>query len=161
MQMNDTLAGLVLLAAAAALISAAAGLPNLAGQPYGPGAFPLSVGLGLVLPAALILVSGMRREGWPRLTLSAWVFVPTKAFRFLLVFASVLFYVYAVRTIGFIPVVFVILFILTSVSGVRWLVAVIASASTTATAYLAFATLLGVPLPKGTLIPTLWGMIGG
>ena len=156
-KINDTVAGLLCLIGAAALWISARGLPNPAQQPVGPGAFPALVAVLLGLVALYLIASGLRTTPRaPLVTLSAWTRQPVKVIRLLLIPAAVILYIVAVETIGFIPLMFVILCGLLLASAVRPIVAFVTALAVTLFVHTVFYVLLKVQLPWGLLDAIRW-----
>jgi putative tricarboxylic transport membrane protein len=109
-KINDIFAGILLLALAIALAAGAWGLPNPAGQPFGPAAFPHLLALLLGLSSVILLVTGIRDESrGPLMALAGWTRRRPQVVRFLLVPAAVIFYILFADELGFLVAAVIIL----------------------------------------------------
>jgi putative tricarboxylic transport membrane protein len=154
MKFNDLVAGLVLILAAGAMIAYTTTFPAFPGQRYGPSLFPRILGV-LIIACGLVLVwrgVAARRAGAMLVEIAAWVRQPRQAGAFVLVLASILFYILLAERIGFVPVATVFLLSLLLWLGVTaWKAGLIAVVATL-TIYWFFAYQLRVPLPRGLLV---------
>jgi putative tricarboxylic transport membrane protein len=157
MKINDRLAGLVLLALAVVLWSASTSLPNPAQQVFGPSAFPQLVAALLGLCSALLLLSSLRAQAHqPLVSFAAWTRSPVRVGRFLLVPASVAFYVLTVDALGFLPTAALVLLVLFVASGLRLRIAAPLALLVSLVTHSAFYLGLSVQLPWGLLAPIAW-----
>jgi putative tricarboxylic transport membrane protein len=161
MKISDLAAGLVLLLFAAVIFAYARTFSVIPGQPYGAGAFPTVVALGLGLFSAILAWRGLqaRRSAGPAeklVGLADWARDGRTLVNFLLLLVLVLVYVFASETVGFIPLSIAILVVLFWRMGVRPLTAVGVAIATSIVIDVAFANLLRVPLPRGILDSVLW-----
>lgn len=157
MRVNDIVSGAILLLLGAAVAAHALGFPAAHGQTIGPGVFPGSIGLGLVLAGALLMRSGWRQT--PRAPAVEWdegLRQPRFAANGALVIGTVIFYALAVERVGFFPSAFVMLAVLFLAFGVsrRWIAPL--AAAVTFGLHFAFYSLLSVPLPWGWLERFAW-----
>lgn len=152
MRFNDIVSGVLLLGLAVVLWVAAAGLPNPAAQVYGPAFFPKVIAIAMGLSAVVLIATSL---GQARTVASVafddWIRDPVRVFRFLLVPAMVIFYVYTVDEIGFLLSASAVLAILLLALGVRPLPTLAVTAGMVALIYAIFDLLLRVPLPRGDM----------
>jgi putative tricarboxylic transport membrane protein len=157
MKVSDLAAGFLVLALAAGLWWNARGLPNPGGQVFGPAAFPSLVAALLAISAAPLLVSGFRlRRREPVVALEPWARDPRNAVRFLLVPACILFFVFAVEPLGFLPTALLILLTLLLAGGVSAGRAIAIALPAVLVVHSVFYLGLGVQLPWGVLQPIAW-----
>ena len=157
MKLNDAVFGVLLLLLGGLVLVLVQGFPRIPGQQVGPGLFPGVIAIGLCIGGVMLLVRGWvaRHDGaWFRP--GAWVRSPRHVLGFVLVPASVVFYMLVSERLGFLPtasIVLAALFCTLRVSpGRAVLIAVIASL----VVHFAFYKLLRVPLPWGVLTPFAW-----
>lgn len=153
MRANDAVSGLVLLVLAAVMAALTIPFPEFPGQRFGPDLLPRILAAALAICGVLLIVRGLqqRREGAPWFTVAAWLAVPMKVTRFLLVLAALVFYIAAADTLGFVPVAFVIIATLSLAFGARPLPAVFTAAVATLAINYFFGSIMRVPLPRGLL----------
>jgi putative tricarboxylic transport membrane protein len=153
MRANDAIPGFLLIAVALAMIAATFSFPTLPGQAYGPALFPRILASGFLICGAILIVRGLteRRLGGQWLALQAWVGQPRQAGSFLLVLASILFYIVASEWLGFIATAILVLIATFRQFGVRWMVSLPSAIIGTLVIHWFFATMLRVPLPRGLL----------
>ena len=140
-------------------------LPPVPGQDVGPSAFPMVIGVGLILCGGMIALGIGHSfeeeaeadlaavEGPPQQTQSA----DSLAYklRALLPPGLLLFYVYAADRIGFVPTAAIMIFAAALAFGARLRVALPLAALAPIVIHLIFYKLLRVPLPPG-LLPMPW-----
>jgi putative tricarboxylic transport membrane protein len=161
MKISDVVTGLVLLACAVAIFVYARTFPPIPGQPYGAGAFPTVIAVGLGAFSALLAWRGLRARwsGGPRealVTLADWTRDRRTAANFLLSIVLVLVYVFASDRVGFIPLSVAILLVLFWRTGVRPVTGIVVAVVMSLAIQVAFADFLRVPLPRGILDSVLW-----
>src|SRR3954471_12771488 len=100
MKLHQSLSGLLVLGVGLAIILQARTFPPVIGQTIGPGFFPMIAGAGFVLCGIALMISG-RGSGAPWLELGEWTRRPRLVFNFVLVFADLVFYAFAVSRLGF------------------------------------------------------------
>ena len=157
MRMNDAVTGAILILFAIAVILHAQTFPRLHGQDYGPDLFPTIIASGLILCGALLIGKGWaaRREG--RLVLlGPWARDRRMRLNVALLVAGVVAYILFANFIGFIPLSFIILAVLTVRLGAGPLAGLATAAAATLVIHTIFAKLLLVPLPWGLLLPIAW-----
>ena len=157
MKFNDAVFGVVLAALSAVILIHIQAFPKTPGQNVGPALFP-----GLLAAGFGIGGLSLRARGWaarssiPWLTLAAWTRSPRHVLACLLVIVSLVFYILAANTLGFLVTATLILVALFAVLRVplRWNlpVAVIVSLAI----HFAFYKMLKVPLPWGLLKDHIW-----
>jgi putative tricarboxylic transport membrane protein len=153
MRANDAICGLLLLVFAAVMAALTIPFPDFPGQKYGPDLLPRVLAVALAICGVLLIKRGLqaRGQGDPWFTRPAWVGVPIKVMRFLLVIAALLFYVFASDPLGFLAVSFVIIAVLAIAFGGRPLWALVAALVATVAINYFFGSIMRVPLPRGIL----------
>lgn len=157
MKMNDAVAGVILILFAIAVILHARTFPRLHGQDYGPDLFPTIIGGGLILCGALLVVKGMaaRREG--RLVrLGDWARDGRMLVNVALFVLGIVVYILVSDFIGFIPLAFVLIAVLTVRLGASIPAGLATATVATLVIHTIFAKVLLVPLPWGLLLPVAW-----
>jgi putative tricarboxylic transport membrane protein len=151
MRLSDRVSGGVLILLGAAAAAAGSRLPAVPGQDVGPAAFPMVVGIGLVLCGAMIAFGighnfeAPEEEEAPR---GRWY-----GLRALLPPALLIFYVLAVERLGFLLTAAVLVGIAALALGARWRVVVPLALLSPFAVHAVFYKLLRVPLPDGLLAP--------
>ncbi|WP_262298092.1 tripartite tricarboxylate transporter TctB family protein [Microvirga sesbaniae] len=140
-------------------------LPPVPGQDVGPSAFPIVIGIGLVLCGAMIALGiGHSFEEEAEADLAAVEGPPQRAqpadspihkLRALLPPGLLLFYVYAADRLGFVPTAAIMIFAASVAFGARLRVALSLAILAPVAIHLVFYKLLRVPLPPG-LLPMPW-----
>lgn len=157
MRLNDAVFGVVLLLFSGVMIAYTRTFPAALGQSYGPDLFPTLIGLGLAACGLILLVRGLaRRREQPLIVLGAWARDPRRVANFALVVGALLLYIFASDLIGFIPVAWLILFVLLLRFGVAAVPALGIGLAATLVIHTLFARFLLVPLPWGLLQPVAW-----
>lgn len=157
MKVNDAIPGLLLLALGGAVLWIIQAYPKIPGQPVGPALFPGLIATGLCACGLLLVVRGWRQRGsQPLLAWDDWVRSPRHITALALVLVSVVFYVAAAGTLGFLPTAIAILLALFLVLRVPPGRAVVVAVVTALVIHFAFYKLLRVPLPWGLLQPFAW-----
>jgi putative tricarboxylic transport membrane protein len=156
-RLNDAVFGFLLLVLGGLVLFAIQGYPKIPGQPVGPALFPGLIALGLCLCGAVLVFTGWRdRAHQPWLTWEDWVQSPRHVVALALLLGSIVFYIVAANTVGFLPCAFLILLLLFLVLRVPPGRAVLVAAIATLVVHFAFYKLLRVPLPWGVLAPYAW-----
>ncbi len=156
MQLSDRVTGAVLVVLGGVAAYAGSRLPAVPGQDVGPAAFPMLIGIGLVICGVLIALGIGRSfevaeaeapagQGSRRLA----------GLRALIPPALLLFYVLAADRLGFLPTAAVIVLVMALALGARLRLAVPLAVVAPVLIHLAFYKLLRVPLPAG-LLPVPW-----
>jgi putative tricarboxylic transport membrane protein len=165
MQLSDRVTGgfLVVLGSLAAF--GGSRLPPVPGQPVGPNVFPMVVGVGLALCGALIVLRighSFEDDAVVQLSPDDPFYEPPKppttwlyGLRALIPPALLIFYAYAVETLGFIPMAAIVAFVTSIALGASLRLAVPVALAAPVFVHLVFAKLLRVPLPAGWL-PMPW-----
>lgn len=152
MRLNDIASGVLLLAFAVVLWVLAATLPNPAAQEYGPAFFPKVIATCLGLSAVVLIITSSQQAGGVSLfAFDDWICDPRRVVQFLLVPATVIFYIYAVEELGFLLTATLVLLILQLALRVKPLLSLIVAIAMVVFIYAIFDMLLGVPLPRGEL----------
>ncbi len=157
MKFNDAVFGALLLALGLAVLVGVQGFPKIPGQQVGPALFPGLIAVGLSVGGLILLVRGWRaRAQQPWLVLRSWVRSPRHLGAFVLLIASVVFYLLASQWLGFVLCSTLILSLLLLVLGVPPPRALPIALVATLLIHLAFYKLLRVPLPWGLLADYAW-----
>ena len=157
MKLNDAVFGLLLTILGITILVAIQSFPNIPGQKVGPALFPGLIATGLCIGGLILMVRGWRaRSTVPWLVLEDWVRSPRHVLAFMVLVASVVFYMLVSEQLGFLfsaTIVLATLFYVLRVPlGKSVLIAVIASLLI----HFAFYKLLRVPLPWGVLVNHAW-----
>jgi putative tricarboxylic transport membrane protein len=156
MRVNDAVFGAILMAVAAWLFAEARTFPALPGVPYGPGVFPKILSAVLFLAGAALVVQGVRTLGGGGLVaFDDWARRPRAWLVFAAVSGSLVFYVAAAETLGFLLTATLMLAaVFLAVRGRRGLaLSAVLAAGFPFVVHAAFVRALRVPLPDGTI----WG----
>ena len=157
MRVNDAVFGILLLVFSGLMIAYTRSFPATLGQRYGPDLFPILIGIGFAVCGAFLTVRGIaRRKDTPLVRFGDWARDPNRVVNFLLVLACLVFYILAAETVGFIPIAFLILFVLLKRFGAALLPAFAVGLAATAVIHTVFVRFLLVPLPWGLLTPVAW-----
>lgn len=152
MKVHDIIVGLVFLALGLFVAGYSTSLVAPRHLSYGPGFFPLLVGCGMALVGTLIALQGLRSlRSSPMVVLPDWTKGARMALRFWILPASILFYVIAVDTLGYLATATLILTAAMAAGGIHLLKAFVVGFLVAAITNIAFASLLHVPLPWGPL----------
>src|SRR4051812_7216608 len=110
MKLNDAVFGLLLMILGGAVLIAVQGYPRIPGQPVGPALFPGLIAVGLCIGGALLVMRGWReRAGQPWFAWDDWVRSPRHAAALAVLLGSIVFYILAANTLGFVPTAMLIL----------------------------------------------------
>jgi putative tricarboxylic transport membrane protein len=154
-KLNDAVAGVLLLALAAAVGWHVRGFPQMPGQKFGPALFPGVIAAGLAICGALLVVRGVR-SGEALVRLAPWTRSPPLAANFLLVCGALAFYAAASDALGFLPTGAALLLALFLKLGVPAVRALATAVIATLAIHFLFYKVLRVPLPWGVLQPIAW-----
>ena len=157
MKFNDAVIGVVLAVLSAAILIHIQAFPKTPGQNVGPALFPGIIAAGIGIGSLVLIARGWAaRASVPWLRLEAWTRSPRHVLACLMVIGSLVFYILAAETLGFLPTATLILVAMFAVLRVplRWnlTVAVIAALAI----HFAFYKMLKVPLPWGLLKDHIW-----
>ena len=167
MRLSDRTTGLFLVGLGALAAYGGSRLPPVPGQPVGPNIFPLVIGIGVALCGAMIAFGiGHKFEEEAEADLAAHTDADTVAearrphsffwhLRVLIPPALLLFYVFTVDRIGFIPTAATVVFIAAVALGASLRLAIPVAMLAPVGVHLVFYKLLRVPLPDGYL-PMPW-----
>ena len=157
MKLNDAVSGLLLMILGGAVLIAVQGYPRIPGQPVGPALFPGLIAVGLCVCGALLVIRGWQQRAeqtW--ITWDDWVRSPRHLAALAVLLGSIVLYILAANTLGFLVTASLILLALFLVlrvpPGRAMLIAVIA----VLVIHFAFYKLLRVPLPWGVLERFAW-----
>ncbi|WP_321449529.1 tripartite tricarboxylate transporter TctB family protein [uncultured Cohaesibacter sp.] len=154
MKAHDSIVGLVvaILGGAIALYSQSLVPPRHLN--YGPGFFPLLIGIGLVLVGGGLIVQGyVTGRDKPLFYRPRWLENRQLVFRFWIIPIAILFYWLAVTPLGFLATATILLAIIQIANGVRWKLAFGVALITALVVNILFASILHVPLSWGLLTP--------
>lgn len=164
MRLPDQVTGLFLTGLGALCAYGGSLLPPVPGQQVGPNVFPMVVGIGLVL-CGLLIAFGIGRSFEDEAEADLAMIEggaaapeetrPLYRLRVLLPPGLLLFYVYAVERIGFIPTAATLVFVSALALGARLKLAILLAIFAPIGVHLVFYKLLRVPLPAGYL-PMPW-----
>lgn len=156
MRIHDALSGLLLALLAVAILITVSQYPPIPGQNVGPSAFPGLVAILLLGCSLLLIWRGVRGERRPLVALGDWTKSTPHMVNFLLVIASLLFYIFCSEFLGFIMTGTAILAVLFYVLGVRTLLILPTAIVATLVIHTVFYKFLRVPLPWGLLQGLHW-----
>jgi putative tricarboxylic transport membrane protein len=157
MKINDAVFGVLLLVLGAAVLVAVQGYPKIPGQPVGPALFPGLIASGLCVGGLLLVAKGIRhRTEQPWLAWEDWVRSPRHVLALVVLLGSIVFYIVAAETLGFLLTAVIILLALFLVLRVPPGRAITIAVIATLLVHLAFYKLLRVPLPWGLLKGYAW-----
>jgi putative tricarboxylic transport membrane protein len=157
MKLNDAVIGLFLTLLGLAVLWIVQDYPKIPGQQVGPALFPGLIAVALCIGGLMLVVSGWRQRATvPMLEWEDWVRSPRHVRALVVLIGSVLFYMVAGLSLGFVLTSILILtalfYVLEVPLGRSVLIAVIA----TLVIHFAFYKLLRVPLPWGILTNYAW-----
>ena len=156
MRIHDALSGLLLALLAVAVLITVSQYPPIPGQNVGPSAFPGLVAILLLGCSLLLIWRGVRGERRPLVVLGDWTKSAPHMINFLLVIASLLFYIFCSEVLGFIITGTAILAVLFYALGVRTLLILPTAIVATLVIHTVFYKFLRVPLPWGLLQGLHW-----
>ena len=151
MKVNDALSGAGLAALGGVVLWHIQSFPAMPGQKFGPAWFPGLVAAGLVLSGALLVIRGVSASGrvQPWFTLPAWIRKPRPRAAIAAVVGGLLFYVFAVDSLGFYLTGILLLSIWARLLGASWRMSLAVAVLATVVIHLSFYKLLRIPLPWG------------
>ena len=165
MRLSDRVSGLFLVGLGALAAYGGSRLPPVPGQQVGPNVFPMVVGAGLMICGVMIALKiGQVFEEEAEADLAAHTDHPTElttsrskfwSLRVLIPPALLLFYVFTVDRIGFIPTAACVVLVSSLALGARLRLAIPLALLAPIGVHLVFAKLLRVPLTPG-LLPMPW-----
>lgn len=156
MRIHDALSGLLLALLAVAVLVTVSQYPPIPGQNVGPSAFPGVVAILLLGCSLLLIFRGIRGERMPLVVLGSWTKSAPHVINFLLVIASLLFYIFCSDFLGFIITGTLILATLSYSLGVRLTLGLPIAIIATLVIHTIFYKFLRVPLPWGLLQGLHW-----
>lgn len=154
MKLHDALVGAIVLVLGALVAGYARTLTPPRHLAYGPGFFPLLIGIGLMAVGAGITVGGLRSlRRQPVFVAPDWVHSAAAALRFWILPGAILFYLLVVDRLGFLLTATAILAAIMAVNGLALPRALALALVLSAAVNAVFASILHVPLPWGVLTP--------
>ncbi len=161
MKLNDAIFGLLLLILGGSVLGIVQKFPKIPGQQVGPALFPGLIAVGICVGGLILLVRGWRlrsRDGAaaPWFTAQDWVRSPRHLLGFVVLVGSVVFYMLASQTLGFLICSGLILTALFCVFQVPLGRALLIAVTASLVIHFAFYKLLRVPLPWGVLTNYSW-----
>jgi putative tricarboxylic transport membrane protein len=176
MKSNDVPIGAGLLVLSLLILWHVSSFPPAPGQPYNAALFPGIAAVGLAFASIALIVTGIRKRGEQRQTVSdaarveevetlassqdvevlETAKVPSRVLAIGLTAGAIVFYLIAANFLGFIITGTIILAALMWSFGVAFKVLVPVSILSAVVIHLAFYKLLAVPLPWGVLQPLAW-----
>lgn len=157
MKLNDAVFGLLLLVLAASVLIFVQSFPKIPGQQVGPALFPGLIAVGLGVCGLLLTVRGWKvRASVPMGRTEGWTRSPRHGLALAVLIGSVVFYILAANTLGFLLTVTAILTALLWVLGTSPMRSAVIAVVATLAIHFAFYKLLRVPLPWGVLTPYAW-----
>jgi len=151
-KINDAVFGALLLALGVGILWHVQSFPKIPGQDVGPGLFPGTIAVVLIVCAILLIRGGVRdRSGRPWIEVLPWVVSRGHAWAFVSVIGSTIALILLSNSVGFLIVAPLALFAMFIAFGVRPVAAVVIAIVGTAVIWYAFYKLLRVPLPWGVL----------
>jgi putative tricarboxylic transport membrane protein len=164
MHLPDRLTGLAMAALGVLAAYGGSRLPPIPGQEVGPSAFPILIGVGLIVSGMLIALRiGHRFEEEAEAALAAGDQPPAppdrsplpSSLRLAVAPALLLLYVAVSETLGFVPTAALMVLVASLVMGARLRLAVPLALLAPLVVHLVFSKLLRVALPPG-LLPIPW-----
>ena len=146
MKVHDALSGAGLAALGGVVLWHIQGYPAMPGQKFGPAWFPGLVAVGLIVCGLTLCFSS---RGKLFVEIPGWVSRPRPRTAVLAVLGGLLFYIFAVDTLGFHLTGFLILTLWTRRLGASWRLGIPVALVATVLIHLAFYKLLRIPLPWG------------
>ena len=158
MKFNDAVTGAVLFALAVFIGVYGYQLPPMAGQPYGAGAFPITIAIGLGTFSLIMILQALRswRAETRLVELAPWARNPAQLFNFVATLALICVYLLFSTWVGFIPLSIAMLMVLFALQRVPALRGFAIAVSASLVLHVLFADLLRVPLPPGLLTGLIW-----
>ncbi len=164
MHLSDRVTGLFLVALGGVAAYGGSRLPPVPGQQIGPEVFPMVVGIGLAT-CGLMIAAGVGRSYEDEADVAQLASGDTasqshqpsrwRELKVLIPPALLIFYVYVVETLGFLPTAAAIVLVSSLTLGARLRLAVPLAIAAPLAINLLFLKLLRVPLPSG-LLPLPW-----
>jgi putative tricarboxylic transport membrane protein len=157
MKLNDAVFGLLLLLLGGSVLFTVQSFPKIPGQQVGPALFPGLIAVGLCISGVILCFRGWQnRASVPWLQWADWVGSPKHAKAFLVLIASIVFYIVCSTYLGFLICASLVLLVLFYVLEVPLPRASVIALIATLVIHFAFYKLLRVPLPWGILQSIAW-----
>ena len=152
MKVNDALSGAALAVLGAVVLWHIQGYPPMPGQKFGPAWFPGLIAIGLMICGLLLVTIRLRAAApQPLIELPDWVRRPRASAGVASVLGGLLFYIFAVDTLGFHITAILLLLGWSRLLRASWMLALPMAIGATVVIHLSFYKLLKVPLPWGIL----------
>ena len=152
MKVSDILTGILFIFVGSYVVFEAQHFPAISGQPYGSTFFPTLVGIAMALGGSfLVITSILKKTVKPLIIIPGWLRSARGAGSFVLILATLGFYMVFVDRLGFCITAFLMMLVLQKWMGARLLPAFVVSFIATTVFYTVFAVLLRVPLPHGVV----------
>lgn len=157
MKLNDAVIGLFLTLLGLVVLWIVQDYPKIPGQQVGPALFPGLIAAGLCIGGLMLMFSGWReRAAVPMFQWEDWVRSPRHVRALVVLIGSVLFYMVAGLSLGFVLTSLLILTALFYALELPLGRSVLIAAVATLVIHFAFYKLLRVPLPWGILTNYSW-----
>lgn len=157
MKFNDAVSGAVLLALALAILVNVSSYPSIPGQSVGPSVFPGLLAILLAICSLLLIRKGLassKQEAW--FAIGDWIRSGYHLRNFFITLASLVFYILASESLGFLLCGTVILAAMFWALAVRSALILPLAVLITLVIHTVFYKGLRVPLPWGVLLPVQW-----
>lgn len=151
MKIHDSAIGAILVIFGAWIVYSASGFPQLAGQPIGPGTFPVVLGILCTLGGAVLTVSGLRRGNDPLVSLHPGWRQPGRIATAVLMIAGTALLAATFETVGFPLGGSLLLVALFLASGRSHPISLVVAVCFVFGVHLLLTRFLQVPLPAGVL----------
>ncbi|WEX10985.1 tripartite tricarboxylate transporter TctB family protein [Chelativorans sp. AA-79] len=157
MKLNDAVFGFFFLALALVVIWQAWSMPQLTGQGFGAGTFPMIVAVIMAGCGISLVISGLRAPAvTPWVVIDPWLRKPGALTRMASVPVLVILYIVLSGRIGFPILVPILLTGMLWLTTKRLLLSIIVAISTSACIWFLFVRILAVPLPLGLLTEVIY-----
>lgn len=159
---KDTITGILMAIFGAGLVYSSQEFPLLAGIPYGPWLFPTITGVGLIICATIIGITGILQLKQAAVNAEQSTHETSKPLNpaalrnALAIIIGVVFFALGFKPLGFHITAFTLEFGLLLFFGVHWFKSLLLALSLTLLVHAIFYSILHVPLPWGLLTAIAW-----
>lgn len=159
---KDTITGIIMAVFGVWLVYSSQAFPLLVGIPYGPGLFPTIAGVGLIICATIIGITGILQLKQPSVNAEQSTHETSKPLNpvavrnSLAVIIGVVFFAFGFKPLGFHLTAFTLEFGLLLRFSVHWFKSLLLALSLTILVHAVFYSILHVPLPWGLLTAIAW-----